>query len=157
MRMHPIAAGVAVAAMVVALLAPAAAGDGPRKGYWTCSAGAWVAVGTPRHEMPPKPCGWTFEVPRGEAECERAGGRWSHLGLSPRKTCVMPAGDAGRVCGDSGECEGMCLADLTDEDQSRLRRHQPVAKTGYCSRTLQVVGCVAPVTRGRIEGRLCID
>jgi hypothetical protein len=50
-------------------------------------------------------------VPKSEAECLRAGGSWTVLGLpypDKPKMCDLPATDKGKSCTDSKECQGIC-------------------------------------------------
>jgi len=126
-------------------------------GYWMCKAGAWIMNGDPGYPMPTKPCGWKAEIPKDEPTCALKGGEWRRFGLSPRPICVMPARDAGNVCADNGECEGLCLADLGRDEFFNEGNRPPIETRGRCSKTVQVVGCIAPVEKGLVKHRLCID
>ena len=126
--------------------------------YWTCEGGKWVAVGKPHYPMPLKVCGSHVDLPRTQAACEQAGGRWGRAGLSPRPLCKMPTRDGGRPCGDVGECEGYCIAAPTAEQQQRIsRQRQKLPILGKCAAYVPVFGCMYLVRKGEVAGRLCAD
>jgi hypothetical protein len=110
-------------------------------GYWTCSDGKWTAVGQPQHGVPVKSSGSLLEIPRTQADCEQAGGNWGR----GRIHCRVPTHDGGRVCADTGECEGLCLAALTRAqiDLVRTWRHtgQKLETLGKCTPYVPVLGC----------------
>ncbi len=58
--------------------------------------------------------------------------------------CNPITSDAGKVCTDSDQCEGICLAEDGD------------AESGRCSHTEQVIGCVFEMTKGKSLER-CFD
>jgi hypothetical protein len=133
----------------------------PAAGYWTCSGDAWVAVGDPEHPVPSKMCGSRLEIPRTQPACEQAGGRWGPAGLFPRPICRMPTHDAGRVCGDVGECEGLCLAALTPAQRDVVKTwthgRQKLQLLGTCTAYSPIFGCMAIVERGFVTGITCRD
>jgi hypothetical protein len=100
-----------------------------------------------------------LELPRTQAACEQAGGRWGPAGLFPHPICKMPTHDGGRVCGDNDECEGVCLAALTQAQRDRLMRgaRQKLAILGKCTPITPVFGCMAIVEKGFVTGMLCRD
>ena len=126
-------------------------------GYWTCSGGAWIAVGSPQHAAPLKSCGSQLEIPRTQLACESAGGKWGPAGLFPKPICRMPTRDGGRVCGDVAECEGLCLAALTPAQRDLLRKRQKLELLGTCTPHMPVFGCMAIVKQGIVSGLLCAD
>ena len=135
------------------------AGTAPSQaaGYWTCSDGVWTAVGIPQHAAPLKSCGSKLDIPRTQPACENAGGKWGRAGLFPKPICRMPTRDGGRVCGDVGECEGLCLAALTPAQRDRLRKHEKLDILGKCTPVSPVFGCMAIVKAGIVSGLLCAD
>jgi len=130
-------------------------------GWYTCAGDRWVAHGTPAYPPPSRACTDTIAPPapvRSEAECTARGGTWRAVGIFPQKICVQPTGDAGRTCGDAGECAGTCLATLSEEERDLvMRRHQTIVTTGKCSAAIPVVGCLAIVHEGAVSGIICFD
>ena len=126
-------------------------------GYWTCTGGAWSAVGNPQHATPLKSCGSHLEIPRTQRACENAGGRWGRAGLFPKPICTMPTHDGGRPCADIDECEGSCLADLTPAQRDLLMQREKLEILGKCTPSSPVFGCMALVKEGFVSGLLCKD
>jgi hypothetical protein len=127
-------------------------------GYWTCAGDKWVAVGRPPYPMPIKACGSRLELPRTQAACEQAGGRWGPAGLFSRPMCKMPTQDGGRVCGDTAECEGLCLAAPTPALRELItRKRQKLPILGKCTAYTPMFGCMAIVQKGFVSGILCRD
>lgn len=127
-------------------------------GYWKCENGAWVGVGAPNHPQPLKQCGTERPKPIGnEADCVARGGTWRAMGIFPRKLCVMPTEDAGRTCGDAGECQGTCLADLSKAQQHAVKNGRSVSTLGKCSPAIPIVGCHAIVHQGVVRQIVCLD
>lgn len=145
-------------APVVALLlllvptSPAAAA-----GHWECRAGAWVGVGGPTHPRPLRACGDKPAVPRSEADCLRAGGTWRRIGIAPGPSCAVPTRDGGRICGDGGECEGLCLAAPTPDQRRSLAAGLAVPLVGKCTTRRPVYGCMYPLVKGRVGRGICRD
>jgi hypothetical protein len=140
------------AAALLALATPAAAG-----GWWACRNGAWAGVGAPAHPRPTRACGERPAIPKTEADCRAHGGHWGRAGLFPQPICVLPTADAGRICGDRGECEGLCLADPTPDERRRIAARESVEVIGRCTPKRPVFGCMYIVAEGRVRGRLCAD
>lgn len=134
-----------------------AAAPAQAEGYWTCSAGNWTAVGEPSQAVPTKSCGSVLAIPRTQADCEQAGGRWAKAGIFPAPICTLPMPDAGRTCGDNAECEGLCLAGLTPAQRSLVLKRQKVATLGRCTPHAPVFGCMAIVEKGFVTGIMCRD
>lgn len=130
-------------------------------GYWTCSGDKWVAAGDPQHAMPSKSCGSQLEIPSTQLGCEQGGGRWGPAGIFPRPICRMPTHDGGRLCADTLECEGLCLAALTpaqrDLAQQWIRLRQKQQMLGKCTPSAPVFGCMAIVREGFVTGIMCRD
>lgn len=73
----------------------------------------------------------------------------------------MPTHDGGRVCGDTGECEGLCLAALTRAQYDRVKKwthaRQKLAILGKCTPYTPMFGCMAIVREGFVTGITCLD
>ena len=144
--------------LVAACFAVLAAGaSGAELGYWACAGGEWVAVGTPSYDRPLRDCIEKPRVPTTEARCAALGGTWKPIGLYPKPVCRMPARDAGRTCGDNDECDGKCLAKMTDELRGAVRRHRVVRTLGVCAPAYPAIGCLAIVEKATVRGILCRD
>jgi hypothetical protein len=105
-----------------------------------------------------RPTKSVIDIPKDQAACEAQGGKWGRIGLAPREECNLPTTDAGKVCSDSSECEGMCVANLSREDYDRVTKNRVVIDAkGKCTPWRIVVGCLAIVTDGKVNGILCID
>jgi len=55
------------------------------------------------------------ERPKDKETCLAKNGKWAKIGLFPEEECNLPTSDAGRECSDVSQCEGTCLADLTNQ------------------------------------------
>ena len=140
------------------LLAAGAAAAG--EGYWECRGGHWIAVDAPAHPMPLKECGaLPRTTPTSAGSCVEQGGKWGAIGIFPAPVCSLPTRDAYRPCGDSNECEGPCLAELSaEEKQSLIRGAAPgLSRLGKCAAHVPVMGCVAKVERGVVRRVICFD
>lgn len=142
--------------VVLLCLAPAAASASER-GYWACENSQWVAVGHPVYDHPLRSCGEKPVPPVTEAACTALGGAWGPIGIFPAPVCRMPAGDAGRICGDADECQSTCLAKLSSTERDRVMHGGTVRKLGRCAPVYPVLGCLATVTHGAVNGILCLD
>jgi hypothetical protein len=139
------------------LLAGAAAAA---EGYWACQGGHWTAIDAPAHPMPLKECGALPRTAPTTAErCADQGGKWGAIGIFPAPVCSLPTRDADRACGDSNECEGPCLAELSTEEKRSLMRGQGpgLSRLGKCAARVPVMGCVAKVERGVVRHVICFD
>lgn len=146
-----------VLAITAFLLLATACAPAFAAGYWTCSDGVWVAVGEPRHLKPLKACGVDLSIPESEAACLAAGGRWAPVGIFPSPICRVPTRDGGRICGDDGECEGSCLADLTPAERAAAMKGETINRLGRCTGESPVFGCMAVVREGGRASILCRD
>jgi len=69
----------------------------------------------------------------------------------------MPTHDGGRVCADTGECEGLCLTPLTPAERDLLRGRRKLRKLGKCAPVSPLYGCLAIVKEGFVTGLECRD
>lgn len=135
-----------------------AGADAARPGYWACSKGEWVAVGSPGYNRPLRDCMEKPTLPQSPPRCDALGGTWGPAGLFPKPICRMPARDGGRICGDSDECDSTCLAQLSPAQTDQLRQGGTTPTTlGRCAPVYPVFGCLAVVEKGRVHGLLCLD
>ena len=105
-----------------------------------------------------RPTTSVIDIPKDQATCEARGGKWGKIGLSPRDACNLPTTDAGTVCSDSSECEGACVANLSRADYDRVTKNKVIIDSmGQCTPWRIVVGCLAIVTNGKVNGIMCID
>lgn len=130
-------------------------------GYWTCSDGKWIAIGNPEYAMPIKSCGSHLQIPHTQLDCEQAGGSWGRAGLFPKPICKIPTHDGGRLCADTGECEGLCLAALTPAQRDLVKKwtggRQKLQVLGKCTPYAPIFGCMAIVREGFVTGIRCQD
>lgn len=91
----------------------------------------------------------------GQIACEEKGGEWMQ-GNRPQPYCNMLADDAGVECTDSSECEGLCLATLTEKEQEQVLDEE-IKRNGKCSKYKTVTGCTYPVNNGKVSGLVCSD
>lgn len=90
--------------------------------------------------------------------CEREDGHWSIMGLSDKEGCILHTDDEGKVCSDSNQCQGMCLADLTQEEEDKLHQDKiAITKDGKCTGHTINYGCLDIVKKGKVEGMICMD
>ena len=85
-------------------------------------------------------------TPQTAAECSAHGGNWTTLGLSyPGKPKVrdLKTTDSGKVCSDSSECQGSCLA--PERVVSGLHA------IGTCSAYVSNFGNIRLVEHGKVE------
>jgi len=118
-----------------------------------------VAVGLIRACVPQvelTPTRETITAPSDRESCEALGGQWGRLGLAPEEECNLPTSDAGKVCSDWDDCEGACIAELSQDDLDNAPE-VVVYTEGKCSAWRIIVGCHAFVEDGRVHGILCVD
>lgn len=90
-----------------------------------------------------------------QRSCEGLGGIWGPHGITQPNSCNLPAHDAGMSCYDSIQCEGECIADVSQQD---IDDAGGVLKTnGACSNYLIIGGCKMTVMKGSVYGMMCID
>ncbi len=90
--------------------------------------------------------------------CLKAGGTWEEISHDTQQMgCVLSTKDAGKICRDSSECQGGCMAILTDEQLKRVEAGETLIMDGQCSPiTPMGMGC-GPVVEGGKVSILCRD
>ncbi len=88
--------------------------------------------------------------------CEKLGGKWDYIGLGSEKECNILTSDVGNICYDRSDCEGECIAELSNEEL-KLVINQSISKNGMCSEYRIVLGCRYFVNNGNVDGLLCVD
>ena len=92
-----------------------------------------------------------------QASCEALGGRWGPIGLTRASSATSPPPTPASDASSSADCEGTCLAELTqDELDAGMRGNKVVHAAGKCSAWRIVVGCVPMVEDGVLRP-ICID
>jgi len=84
-------------------------------------------------------------IPQTAVECAVRGGNWTTLGLpypGKPKVCDLKAADFGKVCSDSTECQGSCVA--------RDNIAGGVKASGTCSAYVSNFGNVRLVEHGKV-------
>jgi len=90
-----------------------------------------------------------------QASCESSGGAWGPIGLQQREMCNFPTQDKGKRCYDSIQCQGECIADVSQEEIDNA--HGELSTHGRCTGWTIISGCKARVNNGRVYGVMCID
>lgn len=99
-----------------------------------------------------------IEIPKDKETCLAKNGKWAKIGPAPVESCNLPTSDGGKECTDTSECEGTCLAALSNEEQNLVMREKKTIQTkGKCTPWVITVGCQARVQNGKVNGILCID
>jgi hypothetical protein len=84
-------------------------------------------------------------IPQTAVECAARGGNWTTLGLpypGKPKVCDLKATDSGKVCSDSSQCQGSCIA--PDSVASGVKA------SGTCSAYVSNFGNVKLVEHGKV-------
>ncbi len=98
-------------------------------------------------------------IPQDKETCEARKGQWGRFGLVIEEQCNLPTSDAGKTCRNQEECDGACVADLSQEEQDRIINQKEVIETnGKCTSWLLRAGtCQGYVKDGKVDGILCVD
>ena len=97
-------------------------------------------------------------IPQDKETCEMRGGEWGPIGIFPEEECNLPTSDSGKTCSNQDECEGACLADLSQKEEDKIiKQKEVIERKGKCTSWLINVGCGAHVNNGKIDGILCAD
>lgn len=84
------------------------------------------------------------------AACQADGGIVERAGLLGAERCTRPYSDAGKLCTDSGQCEGGCRSDDLSPDSG-----EPVM--GVCQADDNPFGCYTEIVDGRADHAICVD
>lgn len=97
-------------------------------------------------------------IPTNKTECESVGGKWGRQGLFENEFCNLPATDFGKKCLDQDECEGQCIATLTQQEEEEVaKQRQALKRSGSCSEWYTTFGCLPFVHNGVVSGIMCVD
>ena len=91
-------------------------------------------------------------IPSSKESCEAAGGKWEG-GINE---CNMPTKDAGKACYESNDCEGTCIAELSKEEQEKVKK-EVLYTNGKCSAWKINYGCLPFVEDGKVDRIICLD
>jgi hypothetical protein len=83
--------------------------------------------------------------------CAQEGGKIKQGGIMGHSLCVKPYRDAGKICRDTTDCQGKCLADLGSPIMTDGKQ------VGRCQANTMPFGCYAEVKNGNIGPGLCVD
>lgn len=162
---------VLLAVLVVVLIYPSwvqktklIGGDKDKHGCLIAAGYSWCEAKTKCLRTWEEGCGVTDKpasrgnIPQGKVTCEAQKGEWSRFGLAPKEQCNLPTSDAGKTCLNQNECEGACVAELSQDDQNRItKQKETVEISGRCASWLNTGGCNAYVKDGKVSEILCID
>jgi len=98
----------------------------------------------------------TFDFPKDKEACEVKGGIWKKIGPRPNEECNLPASDSGKICTDSEQCQGYCLAKLSPEQLRSGMKGKRIKTDGFCSPTLKTIGCQGFIKNG-FANIICLD
>ena len=87
-----------------------------------------------------------LSVPQTEAGCAARGGNWRTLGLAypgKPKVCDLKTTDSGKVCSDSNQCQGSCVAPAGAASG--------IKTVGSCSAYVANFGNIGLVEHGKVE------
>jgi len=87
-----------------------------------------------------------FTIPKTKEECEAKNGVWRKMGIRPTESCNFKTTDSGKICQDSHQCEGVCLANLSKDQMNSGMRGKLFKTEGKCSEWVVVMWCRAYVS-----------
>lgn len=83
-------------------------------------------------------------------QCRSEGGSVRGVGMFGTPACVKPYPDAGKICSDKSECQGLCKAPERGVVGSR--------STGTCQKdTHDIYGCYDMIEAGTVVAGICLD
>jgi hypothetical protein len=102
-------------------------------------------------------CRLVFDSESEEMWCKRIGGTWGRFGLMEVDRCNVMTSDVGKICKDSSDCEGACIADLTEAEHKKLEAGESLVKDGKCSKFELNYDCLPFVKDGKVKDIVCVD
>ena len=90
-------------------------------------------------------------------DCLSNNGEWGATGEMKEGFCVLPTSDAYKNCNDKNDCEGYCIATLTEDEENTINESESIQKKGQCSLWTSVFGCNALVENGKINHITCTE
>ena len=85
-----------------------------------------------------------------QEQCRAEGGFIRGVGIFGTPACVKPLPDAGKVCSDKSECQGLCKAPEDAVVGS--------SSTSTCQAdTHDIYGCYDMIEKGTVVGGICFD
>lgn len=98
-----------------------------------------------------------FTIPKDKESCESLNGKWGRIGFELlEEVCNLSTLDAGKECTSSNQCEGSCIAELSEEDRNEAIDGVVYTK-GKCTEWRLVDGCHPFIEDGKVKGILCVD
>jgi hypothetical protein len=89
-------------------------------------------------------------VVHSKEQCTHVGGTWKVYGESPEPRCIVPTTDAGKICTDHSQCQGLCIGPENAVPGTRT--------SGRCRDTYSVIAaCLVRVSDGKAEPKLCVE
>lgn len=85
-----------------------------------------------------------------QEQCRSEGGAVRGVGIFGTAACVKRFADAGKICSDKSQCQGLCKAPESSIVGSR--------SIGTCQEdTHDIYGCYDKVEQGIVVGGVCLD
>ena len=85
-----------------------------------------------------------------QEQCKAEGGVVRGVGMFGTPACVKPFQDAGKICSDKAECQGLCMA----PESSVVGSHS----TGTCQKdTHDIYGCYDKIESSTVVAGICLD
>ncbi len=105
---------------------------------------------------------FNLTTPVTREECVKEGGYWGTFGLMVTQECNRKTSDAGVNCMSSWDCEGYCIADISEDDRTLLEKEpgkHPLQRSGKCSSMNIGRGRCDPILKegGVVDAVSCSD
>jgi len=92
--------------------------------------------------------------PKDKESCEKLGGTWM---IRDVEVCSLPTSDSEKECSDSSQCEGYCIAELSEKEYKETMQGTIIYTEGKCTAKTTAFGCAPHVDDGKVNGILCMD